>query len=178
MNFMGFQGQSGKVRREKKSPVATLSMLAFFFAYYLLIHNRVFALGISPGWLHSAQVVIGTLLVVAGSAGNIIGRFNLGTNWANQVTVYDSQQVVTIGMFALVRHPLYATLLWMFTGAGITYLNIPALAITYLVFLPMMYYRARQEEHMLLQELHGYAEYMQGVGMFWPRISLGGLKKQ
>jgi len=103
---------------------------------------------------------------------NIIGRFNLGANWANQVTVYDSQEVVSTGVFALVRHPLYASLLWMFAGASITYLNASTLAVTCFVFLPMMYYRARQEEIMLTKDLKGYAEYRQRVSMFLPRLSL------
>lgn len=176
MNFILAQLRPGEVRRVSKSPVATLSMLGFFFGFYLLVHYRVLALEIQPGTARSILIVIGTLMVVTGAVVNIMGRFKLGRNWANQVTVYESQQLVDSGVFALVRHPLYASLLWMFTGAGLVYLNLAALAATYLVFLPMVYYRARQEEAMLLDDLPGYRDYMQRVGMFWPRAALKGGK--
>lgn len=176
MNFVLARVNPGKVQRVQKSPVATLSMLGFFVCFYLLVHYRILALDLDLGAARPVVIVLGTLLVVIGAWVNIMGRLSLGHNWANQVTVYESQQLVDSGVFALVRHPLYASLLWMFTGAGLVYLNIAALAATYLVFLPMVYYRARQEEAMLLDDLRGYREYLKRVGMFWPRPAIKGAK--
>lgn len=168
LNFLGIQGSAGKILKERRSPVATLSMLGFFAGFYLLVHYRVYELPEETTWARSVPVVIGTLLVVAGAVVNIVGRYQLGSNWANQVRLYESQRLVDTGVFALVRHPLYASLLWMFTGASIVYRNPAALAAAYLVFLPMVFFRARQEEAMLRAELPGYTEYAQRVGMFWP----------
>jgi protein-S-isoprenylcysteine O-methyltransferase Ste14 len=176
LNFVLARVYSGKVQRVQKSAVATLSMLGFFLCFYLLVHNRILALELGLGAVRTALVVIGTLLVVIGAWLNIMGRLRLGRNWANQVTIYESQQLVDSGVFAWVRHPLYASLLWMFTGAGIVYLNAAALAATYLVFLPMVYFRARQEEAMLIDDLPGYRDYMRRVGMFWPRPAFKGGK--
>jgi len=176
MNFVLSQLSPGSVKHVRKSPVATLSMLGFFAGFYLLVHYRILALQFEPGTVRSILIVMGALMVVTGAIVNIMGRFSLGKNWANQVTVYESQQLVDTGVFALVRHPLYASLLWMFTGASIVYLNLLALAVTYLVFLPMVYYRARQEEAMLIDDLPGYRGYMQRVGMFWPKAAFKGGK--
>jgi len=171
MNFVLARLSPAHVRHVRKSPVATLSMLGFFVGIYLLVHYRILTLDLEFGPARPILIIIGSLMVVTGAIVNILGRFSLGRNWANQVTVYESQRLVDTGVFALVRHPLYASLVWMFTGAAVVYLNLAALAATYLVFLPMVYYRARQEETLLLDELPGYRDYMQRVGMFWPRIA-------
>jgi len=53
------------------------------------------------------------------------------------------------GIFGVVRHPLYASLIWMFCGAAIAYHNLAALGAALLIFLPAMVYRAKLEEAML-----------------------------
>ena len=107
--------------------------------------------------------------MVAGCAVNIAGRLYLGSNWANQVTLYHGQELVTEGAYRFVRHPLYASLIWMFYAASIVYVNWAAFAANTCIFVPFMYLRARQEEDLLLKEFAGYAEYRRRVGMFVPR---------
>jgi protein-S-isoprenylcysteine O-methyltransferase Ste14 len=74
------------------------------------------------------------------------------------------------GMFRLVRHPLYASLIWMFLGASLAYLNWVALSITLLIFLPAMAWRASQEEQLLAQSFPAYAAYRRRTGMFFPKL--------
>jgi protein-S-isoprenylcysteine O-methyltransferase Ste14 len=115
-------------------------------------------------------VLLGTGLVIIGCCVNIMGRFVLKHNWANQVTLYHDHTLITKGVYSSVRHPLYASLIWMLTGGSLIYTNYFTLLSVLFIFIPMMYYRARQEESLLSSALPGYLNYKQNVGMFFPNI--------
>jgi len=70
----------------------------------------------------------------------------------------------------VVRHPLYASLIWMFLGGALIYANVAALVLTLGVFVPMMYVRARKEDA-LLREAFGttFEAYERSTGMLFPR---------
>jgi protein-S-isoprenylcysteine O-methyltransferase Ste14 len=109
------------------------------------------------------------LIIIVGCIINILGRFRLGGNWANQVKIYKDQTLVTKAVYGIVRHPLYASLIWMFYGASLVYLNYAAFLANSLLFIPFMYYRAKQEETLLAKEFKGYNKYRENVGMFFPK---------
>jgi protein-S-isoprenylcysteine O-methyltransferase Ste14 len=79
--------------------------------------------------------------------------------------------LVTHGVYRWLRHPLYASLVWMFTGAALLFLNPLALAANLGVFLPAMIYRGHQEEVALTGEFPAYAEYRRHTGMLVPKLS-------
>jgi len=161
---------SGQVAERQRSPVATGTMLLFTFGVYWLISRRIGALPRPEPAVDVPLVCLGLALMVTGCAVNLLGRLRLGRNWANQVTVYEDQTLVTGGVFGVVRHPLYASLMWMFYGAGLIYLNYAAVLGTTFIFVPAMYYRARQEEKLLEVQFPKYDEYRRRVGMFLPKL--------
>ena len=80
--------------------------------------------------------------------------------------------IVQDGPYRFVRHPLYASLLWMFLGASAAYLNWLAALETLLVFLPAMTYRAALEERALEGRFgEAYAAYRARTPRFFPRPS-------
>jgi protein-S-isoprenylcysteine O-methyltransferase Ste14 len=157
-------------RTKRKSVVETGSMLAFFLVVYLLIRFRIGVCDIPAAYYPTA--IAGLALVVLGTVVNILGRFALGRNWGNQVIIYQDHTLITGGVYRIVRHPLYAGLIWMFIGAGLVFQNWAALALTLLVFIPGMYYRGRQEEKALLSQFPEYGEYRNRTGMLFP-LSMG-----
>lgn len=161
--------EAGPAERVTRSPVATGTMLLFFGAAWALIRFRVGEVAIASGPIAAASAVAGALGVIAGAAVNVAGRLALGANWADQVTVYRAQTLVTSGIFGYVRHPLYASLIWMFCGAAFAYHNWAALAATLAVFVPAMHYRAGQEERVLEERFPGYGAYRAAVPRFLPR---------
>jgi protein-S-isoprenylcysteine O-methyltransferase Ste14 len=172
-NFLAAR-RLGATRTVARSPVATAAMIAFFIGIYELIHWRVGVIAIPWPALETVLLGCGLLLVLTGTVVNIAGRFALGANWADQATLYESQQLVTSGMYAVVRHPLYASLCWMFLGAALCYANLAALAATVLVFIPAMYWRAGLEERLLAGAFPAeYAAYQRRVGMLFPRVIRG-----
>lgn len=166
VNFMACGRRQG-VKRERRSFVATGSMVAFFVGLYGLVRLQVGVVPVPDARLRVAMVLAGLAAIVAGCVVNILGRLRLGRNWANQATIYEGQELVTTGVYALVRHPLYASLIWMFYGASAVYANAAVFAATTLVFVPFMSYRARLEEDLLSREFRGYQAYRQRVGMFF-----------
>jgi protein-S-isoprenylcysteine O-methyltransferase Ste14 len=154
------------VQSRRKSSVATGSMLAFLAVIYLLIRFRVGTQVIPQ--IYYPAAVFGLALVGLGTAVNITGRFALGQNWGNQVIIYEDHKLVTRGVYRIVRHPLYAGLIWMFAGASLVFQNWLALAATMLIFFPGVYYRGKQEEKVLAAQFPDYVEYRNHTGMFFP----------
>jgi protein-S-isoprenylcysteine O-methyltransferase Ste14 len=157
------------VKREKRSIVETGTMTAFFFLFYSLIRFRIGSVDTGVPSVGIVMAAVGTVTLIAGCFVNVRGRFNLGKNWSNQIRIYTDHSFVSAGMYGFVRHPLYASLIWMFLGASLIYANPPALLATVAIFVPFMYYRAKQEERLLESEFPGYAEYRRNVGMFFPK---------
>lgn len=170
--FINFQlaRKAHTVRNERPSFVKTGSMLAFFVAIYLLIRLRIGVCDLPAIYFPAA--IGGLVLLVLGSAVNIMGRFALGRNWGNQVIIYKDHTLVTGGIYRFVRHPLYASLIWMFIGASLVFQNWASLLATVFIFIPAMYYRGKLEENALIAQFPNYAEYRDRIGMFFP-ISMG-----
>jgi protein-S-isoprenylcysteine O-methyltransferase Ste14 len=168
-DFVRYHRQDERVVSTDRSLVETGSMTAFFLVYYLVIRFRVLELGL-PGGVREVLMAIGLVLVAVGVGFNIWGRVVLGSSWANQIRIYEGQRLLTSGPFAIVRHPLYASLIWTFVGGSLIYANPLSLALTAGVFVPMMYVRAKKEDAVLLQNFTGeYGPYRARTGMFFPK---------
>lgn len=154
--------------RERRSPVATASMAAFFLFLYFTIRLRWSALEFE-GLI--AVRSFGLTLMAFGAVFNIWGRLFLKKNWSDHVRIYNDQQLITNGPYRIVRHPLYASIIWMFYGAAIAYLNPLAAVETTLVFIPAMVYRSNLEEQ-ALHETFGdqYSNYRKNTGRFFPTL--------
>jgi protein-S-isoprenylcysteine O-methyltransferase Ste14 len=154
--------------KERRSPVATASMTAFFVLLYFTIRFRWSALEPS-GWI--AFRSFGLVLMLYGAAFNVWGRLYLKTNWSDHVRIYDDQTLVTTGPYRIVRHPLYASIIWMFYGAAIAYLNPLAALENTLIFIPAMIYRSNLEEDELRKTFgETFSNYWKTTGRFFPRI--------
>ncbi len=154
---------------ERRSPVATASMTAFFVLLYFTVRFRWSAFDCAGLLIFRS---CGLALMLFGAAFNVWGRFYLKTNWADHVRIYDDQTLITTGPYRIVRHPLYASLIWMFYGAAIAYLNPLAALENTLIFIPAMIYRSNLEER-ALQETFGdtFSDYRKKTGRFFPAIA-------
>jgi len=168
-DFLFFQERSDQ-KKEKKSPVATLTMFLFFFFFYAIERNGWGVLQVTDNAIRMTMIVAGLALMVIGAVVNIAGRFKLGKNWSDNIKIYCGHSLVNGGVYSLVRHPLYASLIWMFFGSALVYSNWLAFLANSLIFIPAMWYRARQEEKMLAQEFPEYSNYKKMVGMFFPKL--------
>ncbi len=81
---------------------------------------------------------------------------------AANIQTMEGQQVISTGLYALVRHPMYMGLLGMMIGVPLALGSAWGLAVLALIT-PILIWRILDEEEFLQRELPGYAEYMQKV---------------
>ena len=108
-----------------------------------------------PAWLCIAAdvvVFVSYILYV------LVMRTN--TYASRVIEVEQGQQVITNGPYALVRHPMYLSMILMMTASplalGSYWATLPSI-----LFILLLAARAKNEEELLQKELAGYSEYMQ-----------------
>jgi len=169
INFI--EAKQTKIEKKKKSIVATGTMFLFYCLYYVSIRFRLGIFYLSETFQIIA-IILGLIILVIGCIFNIKGRLFLGENWADQINIYNDHKLVNKGPYKYVRHPLYASLIWMFLGGSLIYQNYLSFILNLCVFIPFMYYRAKQEEELLIKKFKKYSNYKKNIGMFFPKIKL------
>ncbi len=168
-DFLEFDKKE-KTKNKKRSIVTTGTMFLFFVFFYILLRFGIGVVRIDNFYLRLALALAGIVIIIIGTFFNIWGRINLGGNWANQIKIYQNHTLVIKGVYKIVRHPLYASLIWIFFGASLAYLNYFGFLANALIFFPFMHYRAKQEEKLLEKEFAEYNNYKLKTGMFFPKI--------
>jgi protein-S-isoprenylcysteine O-methyltransferase Ste14 len=163
------EARTDSAEKEKRSIVATNTMIGFFIALFLILRFRVGTYSIHP-MVQDVLTVFGLIILILGAIVNIKGRFALGSNWSDHIKMYQGHTLVTQGVYRFVRHPLYASLIWMFYASGVIYHNYGAMLATTFIFMPFMHYRAGQEEKLLTERFPEYNDYVKSVGRFFPRL--------
>jgi protein-S-isoprenylcysteine O-methyltransferase Ste14 len=115
------------------------------------------------GWsqVPTPVVIVGNLLVAVGlGLAQLVVMQN--SYAAATITVEADQEVVSTGLYGVVRHPMYVGTLIMMIGTPLaldSYWGMLAIVLA----LPVLAARIEDEEKMLRQELDGYVEYTQKV---------------
>ena len=165
-NFISTRKRKNKQKKEVRSVVETTTMSAFFMGVAFIVNYNIGTFS-----YHNIYLVIIFLVVyIIGTMTNLLGRFYLGKNWGNNVIIYKDQTLVTNGVYKIVRHPLYASIIWMIYSIGVLKENYLVFILNTFVFIPFMYYRAKQEETELRKEFKDYDEYIKKTGMFFPNV--------
>ena len=158
------------VKKGRKSIVATGTMVAYYIFYYIVLRLELGAINVGSGTMYTAILTIGAIMVAIGAVINILGRLTLKNNWANHIKIYENHTLVMEGVYKIVRHPLYASIMLMLFGGSLVYRNWLSVLLTAFVFIPFMHYRAKQEEDLLQKEFAEYKDYKNNVGMFFPKF--------
>lgn len=144
--------------REKRTRQKVIMLL--FTATWLLVLG-IPGLDHRFGWsaVPAGLVVFADVVVFASYA--FVMRVMLENRYASRtIGVEEGQELVTTGLYALVRHPMYLGILPLIVFAPIAlgswWAMIPALAVP--IFLVM---RILDEEELLKEDLPGYLDYMQ-----------------
>jgi protein-S-isoprenylcysteine O-methyltransferase Ste14 len=115
------------------------------------------------GWssVPAAISLIGDVLVLVGVAISFLVIIQNSYAAAN-ITVEAEQQVVSTGLYGLVRHPMYVGMLIFLAGTPLalgSYWGLVVLILGVIVFA----FRILDEEKMLEEELNGYIDYTREV---------------
>ena len=172
-NFISARFRKNKKKKEVKSIVETASMSAFFAVIWLVVFTRTGVIKFHNTYLNIFFLII----YVIGIATNLLGRFYLGKNWGNNVVIYEDHTFVHNGVYKIVRHPLYASIIWMIYSISILKSNYLVFILNTIIFIPFMYYRAKQEEKELIKVFKEYNDYIKNTGMFFPKIKVNRKEK-
>lgn len=93
----------------------------------------------------------------------------MGKDWRMAVTGEPSQPLITDGLFARIRHPIYAFSVLLMLCTMVILPTLPMLAAG-LAHIALMVLKARNEErHLLTHHGAAYARYLAQTGRFIPR---------
>lgn len=142
-----------KEKRHTQQGVIKYSGLLFVIGFI------VAALDYRWGWslMPSCITGCGALLFLVGYA--LYGKVMHENVWLSRtINVEKEQEVITTGLYAIVRHPMYTATLFMFLSIPLVLGSWWAIPI-FLLYIPIIVSRILDEEKLLREELKGYEEY-------------------
>ena len=146
-----------KEQQQEQKWVVALSGLMFIAVFVVAGLNRRFGWYILPDW---AVYIATAIFLVAYAMYAEVMRENV---WLSRtVEVQENQQVVSTGLYGIVRHPMYAATLLLFLSMPLVLASLWSFVIM-LIYIPIIALRIRNEEQVLERELKGYTEYKQRV---------------
>lgn len=161
--------ETGKIRKSLSSSLA--SVKAVKIAMLLGIIAQTLAPEILPITNEpNALRVVGVSIYTLGLLMAVLSRIHLGRNWSDIEAgrVLREQAVVSKGIYAYVRHPIYVGDLLLLFGLELS-LN-SWLVITVVLLAPVVLWMAVREEKMLVEGLPGYRVYCAQTKRFIPFI--------
>jgi protein-S-isoprenylcysteine O-methyltransferase Ste14 len=164
--------QKGAAHSRMTAMGVTLDMLAFlgmevvplFAIFSTWLDFADYDLPDGLGWL-GALFMAGSIVLLW------LAHRDLGRNWSPSVDLRQEHKLVTGGIYATLRHPIYASIwLWCLAQALLVHNWIGGLAGLAL-FLPVYLTRLPVEEGMMLDQFgEEYRDYMRRVGGIFPRL--------
>ena len=148
---------NAKEKRGEQSLVVKLSGLMFLVGFILA------GLSFRNGWamLPTWVSIVGAVLFLMSYT--LYAEVLRENTWLSRtIEVQKGQQVVSTGLYGVVRHPMYAVTLLLFLSMPLV-LGSALSLIVFLAYPAIIVKRLLDEERFLASELPGYAEYMQKV---------------
>lgn len=121
----------------------------------------------------TATVVGGLILIVMGQTTRSLAMAHAGTNFNHQVQYKRSQghQLVTTGIYSLLRHPAYFGFFWWAVGTQVLLGNAVCLAVYAIILWRFFNARIRKEEQYLVSFFgEDYVRYRKRVRVGIPFI--------
>lgn len=114
-------------------------------------------------------LLAGVMAVVIGGAVMVLGFRGLGSSLTPLPRPRDGAELVESGVYARIRHPIYAGLILASFGWGLLTRSLPTVAAAMLlaIFLDI---KARREEGWLIERFGSYAAYRRRTKRFLPGI--------
>jgi protein-S-isoprenylcysteine O-methyltransferase Ste14 len=96
---------------------------------------------------------------------------DLGLNWSPSLEIREQHELITRGIYGVIRHPMYASQ-WLWVIAQPLLLqNWVAGFLNLLVFIPFYFLRVKAEEQLMVEKFGDqYHTYMKKVGAILPKF--------
>ena len=146
-----------KEKEKAQKGVLALSGLIFPTGFILSAFDFRYEWSTVPLWLTVSAAI---LFLIGYSLYAEVMREN--AYLSRTIEVQENQEVISTGLYGIVRHPMYLATLLMFLPLPLILQSLWGL-IPFALYLPIIITRILNEEKILTAELTGYAEYKQKV---------------
>jgi protein-S-isoprenylcysteine O-methyltransferase Ste14 len=159
-----------EVKREGRGPLLVRAVRSAALAAFLVIYAlRDPWLGVLSlpfyAWVRVVGIVVGilSLMLYAWS------RLTLGREWSSPLRMQEKHTLVVTGPYALVRHPIYLSMIFFMTSLSLISANWFMIAFLIVSFVDLLL-RIPKEEQMMIEEFgEEYEEYRRQTGKLLPR---------
>ena len=142
-------------REERATQRGVVRYAGLLFVVSFVVAGLDFRYGWSamPPWMVWCAVIIFLL----GYA--LYGEVMRENVWLSRnITVAEGQQVVTTGLYGIVRHPMYTSTIFMFLAMPLVLGSCWAM-LSMMLYIPVIIIRIKDEERLLIADLAGYQDY-------------------
>lgn len=157
---------------EDASAIERIAYLLLIVAFIGDIAAPVAAMaGLDPLTGNHAVPITGLVIAAVGIAATYLAQLGMGSEWRIGIDRTEATGLVTGGLFALVRNPIFTAMIFTAAGFAAMVPNVIAVvAATCLVVAIERQVRSVEEPH--LRRLHGrvYDDYAAQVGRFVPLL--------
>ena len=116
------------------------------------------------GWLGVLILAVGLFIFWRAHA-------DLGLNWSPSLEIREKHELITRGIYGMIRHPMYASQWLVAIAQPLLLHNWIAGFLNPLAFIPFYFLRVKAEEQMMLDSFGTqYQEYMNKTGGVVPKI--------
>ena len=137
---------------------------------FLLMLSLLFAGPFLRGhWNSAAGMAAGISLVLLSAWLGLVGKRDLGRQRTPFPRPKDDAKLITTGLYARMRHPLYAAVIALGFGWALLWQSWPAFVIAVLQ-VPFFDAKARNEEQWLRERFPDYEGYARRVKRFVPGV--------
>jgi protein-S-isoprenylcysteine O-methyltransferase Ste14 len=96
---------------------------------------------------------------------------DLGLNWSPSLEIREKHELITRGIYGMIRHPMYASQWLVAIAQPLLLHNWIAGFLNLLAFIPFYFLRVKAEEQMMLDSFGAqYQEYMKKTGGVLPKM--------
>ena len=97
---------------------------------------------------------------------------DLGLNWSPTLEIREKHELITRGIYGVIRHPMYASQWLLVIAQPLLLHNWIAGFLNLLVFIPFYLLRVKAEEQLMIEQFGDqYRAYMQKVGAVFPKTA-------
>jgi protein-S-isoprenylcysteine O-methyltransferase Ste14 len=114
--------------------------------------------------------IIGCVICLSGISFAIWARYILGTNWSGHITVKKGHELIRIGPYAIVRHPIYTGALAGMLGTAIVTGEVRSFLAIIICAGGFLHKLSIEESFMLKEFPEQYPVYRREVKMILPYI--------
>ena len=172
----GARNRKNKIAADRKGTLESILLAAMFLAMMLLplVYLATPFLAFANYHLPIWAVVIGAVLQIPYLWLFWRSHADLGRNWSPGLEVREEHKLVTNGIYARIRHPMYAAIWCAALSQPLLIHNWIAGPLVILAFAAMYFTRVLQEEAMMRDTFgQDYDSYITKTGRLWPKRRKG-----